>query len=362
MYGRGQRSVKRKWQTHRRLTASAPGNTAGKYVILSEIWSAQPNQPKIYVYMKIQSIVRAGMLTAVFGVFLFLNTLGGLWVESLFPYFFGLPILLCCLICDRDSKVPLCAFLAMFLLMFMLSGITTWLVAGSMLVCGYVFGRGAIRQKNLFVLCLATMLILFVTDLLSMTVFAAVFGFDVKEELSVMGPFLWMVSPMMILILLAFIESLLETLVAALGCVVLCQRVLHRPVPFKLPENWDVSPWCFWLLLVLWGVWEILVYQNNPALTVWRDLALGLLILDFLLMVWQGYLLQFRKARTAMDELRDDPSVQIHPSKLKKKRKAIQNRLFWMTFLSLMPLLNVYTALTGMYNLVLRTFARKKGS
>ncbi|UNT93162.1 hypothetical protein [Allobaculum sp. Allo2] len=63
--------------------------------------------------------------------------------------FFGLPILLCCLICDQDSKVPLCAFLAMFLLMFMLSGITTWLVAGSMLVCGYVFGRGAIRQKNL---------------------------------------------------------------------------------------------------------------------------------------------------------------------------------------------------------------------
>lgn len=39
-------------------------------------------------------------------------------------------------------------------------------------------------------------------------------------------------------------------------------------------------------------------------------------------MVWQGYLLQFRKARTAMDELRDDPSVQNHPSKLKKEKKS----------------------------------------
>ena len=83
------------------------------------------------------------MLCAVYGVMIFANTLTGLWVESLFPYLFAFPILICAI--KQTPQVSLCALVAMFILTLMLGSLTTWLIAGSMLAAGWVFGWGIHR-------------------------------------------------------------------------------------------------------------------------------------------------------------------------------------------------------------------------
>lgn len=101
------------------------------------------------------------MLCAVYGVMIFANTLTGLWVESLFPYLFAFPILICAI--KQTPQVSLCALVAMFILTLMLGSLTTWLIAGSMLAAGWVFGWGIHQRISLVwtaVFCFGVMTLL----------------------------------------------------------------------------------------------------------------------------------------------------------------------------------------------------------
>lgn len=283
--------------------------------------------------MKIQPLVRSGMLCAVYGVILFLNTAGGLWIETVFPYLFALPVMIDALSTDPKSRMPLWALVAMGLLTLMLSGITTWFFAGSMLISGYVFGRGLRKDRSLLTLLLISVVVLFVVNLLSMTLLAALFGFDQAAELEAFAPFFQMISPVTILTVLAAAESLLESLACGLLAVVVMARIAPRAFHLNLTHSADIPRWCGWIFPVLLILWKIAFSAGVP---VWiRDGLLLLLLADLILLVWQGYQLLcsliFKQRKTWS---------------VKKQKLAV----FAVTLMVFLPGINLIPAAAGLFD------------
>lgn len=295
--------------------------------------------------MKIRSMVRAGMLCAVYGVFLFVNIITGLWIETVFPYLFALPVLVTALTNDEKSSVPFCALCAMVLLTLMLSSLTTWLFAGSMLLSGYIIGRGLRKNVNVLLLVIASFALLFVINMLSMTIMAAVFGFDLVKETEGFAWIFAYVSPLMIVGLLALFQSLLEAIACALIGVILMMKILPHTFHVALPVTFDVPAWCGWILPLLLGAWGYTAFGMHQPPELLRDVLLALSLVDFELMVWQGYLDMYRNIVRRMH---------------KEKDRKLRVELFAKTFAALVPVLNIYPALTGWVSCISSSFKRSK--
>lgn len=289
--------------------------------------------------MKIRSIVRAGMLCAVYGVFIVLNTVSGLWIESVFPYLFAVPILFAALDGADSPKVTLCAYLAMLILTLLLSSFTTWLIAGGMLKSGYLTGRGLARRQNVLLVFLVVFVLQFVVSFLSMSVLASLFGFDLAAETEMFPGVFSVITPLTFVIALALFESLLESLACILLGVVMMLKILPGSFHLSLPVNLHAPRWSAWIFLPLYLVWLYLVRSGSENLSALRDVVLCLWLADLELLVWEGYLDSFLKMNRKKAR-----------SEQEKKKEHIW--IFILTFCALLPGLNLIVAAIGFIALV----------
>ncbi len=204
------------------------------------------------VEMTTRSIARAGMSAALYGVILLLNTMLGTGVENIFPYLFAAPILYIAL--TSTTAISLCAFVAMLALTFMLAGMTTWLIAGSMLLGGLILGLG-FKRKTPFWAVAATFVVQSAAAWLTMTVFAALFGYDASEERELMKLLGNLISWDGLVLLVACFSGLLETI--ALSCLAVLMTLKIPGMYKKLYTGLKFSldpplSWAFLVSLILW--------------------------------------------------------------------------------------------------------------
>ncbi len=205
--------------------------------------------------MKTRSIARAGMLCAVYGVFLLINALTGLFIESVFPFLFALPILMVAL--DQPRKVSLCALMAMIVLSLMLGSFTTWVIGIGYLIAGWIFGQGIHYKIPMLTSSLLCLMVLGVSNYLQMTVWATLFGFDVQENMQVFTQYLPFISWSAFLFILAFLYALWETISMACVAIMVVLRKDRNKADYRFLFNFRLSlskPFgiAFLLALTLW--------------------------------------------------------------------------------------------------------------
>lgn len=226
------------------------------------------------------------MLCAVYGLLLFANTFSGLWIESLFPYIFALPILLSAM--KEGPQVSLCALGAMLLLTWMLSGMSTWLIAGSMLLAGWMFGWGIHSGISIVWTSLVCLLILFGVNLLEMTVLAALFGFDPAEEQSVYRLISSWISWNGFLCALAALQAFLETFAMACLTVLIALKGSTRREILSFKLKVGISPLFFWGFCVIFPVWALAVGGMVSFPVELRDLLLIAWMICLIAMIFKG--------------------------------------------------------------------------
>ncbi len=236
--------------------------------------------------MKTKSVARAGMLCGVYGVLLLMNTLTGFWVESIFPYLFALPILVLAL--KEDARLSLCALAAMLAMTFMLSGMTTWILAGSMLAAGWIFGYGIRRKISILTTSILCFILLFIISLLQLTLLAALFGFDgaqEKEMYQFLEPY---ISWNGLLVLLAVIEAFLETFAMAALTILLAFKLLKEPQIARLKLKVAISPWFAWIFCVIFPIWLLSISGMVSFHAEVKDCLFFAVLVCLIALIWQG--------------------------------------------------------------------------
>lgn len=236
--------------------------------------------------MKTKSIAQAGMLCAVYGVMIFANTLTGLWVESLFPYLFAFPILICAI--KQTPQVSLCALVAMFILTLMLGSLTTWLIAGSMLAAGWVFGWGIHQHISLVwtaVFCFGVMTLL---NYLEVSVLAAIFGYDMSMEKEL---FQWISSFLSwngLLLILSGLMGFLESFALACMSIVVGFKVDKTLTVANLGLRVGIHPWFAWMFTLLLPIWFLTLTGVISCPSGVKDLLVILIVVCFCALIVKG--------------------------------------------------------------------------
>lgn len=244
--------------------------------------------------MKTQSIARCGLLCGIYGAVLWVNTLSGLWLEAALPMLFGLPVLMIALLYERTLVFS--SLGAMVVLTFLFSPFSTWIMAGTMLVCGMVFGLGMKSGRNLVTLALWCWPLMGLINLLTMTLLAGLFGFDAQAERLAFAPFSGLLSWPTWLVLLALLIGAVQTVGMAAGAVVVVSR-LHKYI--------NIQP------VLAFGLWPGLAVVGPVVLMIWlagftgvvsypiglRDVFLVIALVCFAAYILRGTALLVRKLK-----------------------------------------------------------------
>lgn len=236
--------------------------------------------------MKTKSIAQAGMLCALYGVFLLANTFTGLVVESAFPFIFAIPILVCAL--KEPRNISLCALAAMIVLSFLLGNFTTWVIGISNLMAGWIFGNGIHQRKPMLTTSLWCLGVLCLSNYLQMNFWATLFGFSGQEDYGLIRQIL-PISWQSFLLFSSFLFGLLETV--SIGClaIIVTLKVYHYHFDFSYLFGFHLSlPKWFLFFFLLWTtLWLTNLYA--PFLPRWAD---DLLFLGFgvclVLLIYKG--------------------------------------------------------------------------
>lgn len=197
------------------------------------------------------------MLCAVYGVFLLMNALSGLFLESVFPFIFAIPILIVAL--DQPRSISLCALAAMILLSFMLGSFTTWVIGIGYLIAGWIFGQGIHYKIPMLTSALFCEGVLGLSNYLQITIWAAIFGFDAQENMRFLTQYFPFISWQTFLIFSACLYSLWETI--SIGClsILVTLRMERNKADYSFLFNFRLSlskrfGFLFLLALVVWGI------------------------------------------------------------------------------------------------------------
>lgn len=244
--------------------------------------------------MKTKSIAQAGMLCAVYGVMIFMNTLTGLWVESIFPYLFCFPILICAL--QNDVKVSFCAMAAMFILTLMLSSLTTWLIAGSMLLAGWIFGSCIHKRISILTASMICFVLMSGLNYLEMSLMAVVFGYDLSVERQFFGYVSQVVSWSTLLLIMAGLMGLLETFALTCMTIVVALKADRKLSVLDLGLKVGIHPLFAWLFTLLFPIWFMSLAGMLELPAGVKDLFVVLLVVCLVAMIGQGTIVLIQKA------------------------------------------------------------------
>lgn len=235
--------------------------------------------------MKTRQITRSALLCALYGLVLFINSMAGLAVETYLPWLFALPVMVDS--CLYDAKISGTTMIAMLLMTLMLSGATTWLMASSYLLAGWVFGIGVHRLWSPWVSCLTSFAVLTVVNWISMTLMASLFGFTGEEERALLAWLGDVISWNALLWIISAVLAFTQTLV--LYCMfILIVAQLRLPIEIRrLSFAGRISPVFAWLFLAS-AVICSLVLSSGCCRGTGQDLALIAFFVLFVLMVLDG--------------------------------------------------------------------------
>lgn len=244
--------------------------------------------------MKTKSIAKAGLICAIYGMFVELDVLTGLLIETTFPYLFALPIFICAL--KEDRKISLSALFAMVILTFILTSLTTWVIAISMLLAGWCFGYCVNKQYSLAKATVVTFVVLMISSLLQITVLANLFGFTPES----MEEFYQWVAPIIswqgLYVLLAGFEALLETVTIALMSVVIAFKIIPHKAIQPLKAIGHVPVVCVWVFTFGIAIWVLLILFDVQVEFWIKDVLLFAILFSLIGFIWNGCMILQRKA------------------------------------------------------------------
>ncbi len=201
--------------------------------------------------MNTHEIARGALLSAIYGVLLEINLFSSLSIENLVPFLFAVPLLCAA---ARSSRKMLQADLAcMLVLTILLSGMSTWLLAGSMLLGAYFLGRpfclsrkaapqnqpsDSEAEKALQKGFAACLIVQVLSSFASMTLLAGLFGYSMSEDAALFAMFGHILQPFSLIFLISVIVGFCESLVMFLMMQVILilfrrkrESALSLPVP-----------------------------------------------------------------------------------------------------------------------------------
>lgn len=178
--------------------------------------------------MNTKAITRSAMFCALYGVLIVLNNMTAMSIGSYFPWLFALPMMVDALM--FDPKVSSACFGAMVILTLILGSMTTWLPALSFLCAGFAYGLCIRKQWPFWLRFVVVFGLLFVDEMLSVTVFASVFGYTPEAASEIMSYITHFISWTGFLILSSALLALLEMLVLeCLGPILMARLKIHIP-------------------------------------------------------------------------------------------------------------------------------------
>lgn len=212
-------------------------------------------------------ITEGAMMTAIFGVMLFLNRqLGGI-LEYLMYWIFTFPILL--YTAKYGIRASLATSTAMVVLSFMLGTPTTIFYAVSCVLIGVVYGGGVRKGWSNTSLLASTGILTLLSYIFTMVVFAAFFGYSVEEDIEMLTMLMNMlnmnlgVSMKYILYIFTsftvILTTVLQTMCIHMVAVLLMDRLKIAHHKMKTVFDLSVPKWIGWICIVIW----LLFYGSN---------------------------------------------------------------------------------------------------
>lgn len=212
-------------------------------------------------------ITEGAMMTAIFGVMLFLNRqLGGI-LEYLMYWIFTFPILL--YTAKYGIRASLATSTAMVVLSFMLGTPTTIFYAVSCVLIGIVYGGGVRKGWSNTSLLASTGILTLLSYIFTMVVFAAFFGYSVEEDIEMLTMLMNMlnmnlgVSMKYILYIFTsftvILTTVLQTMCIHMVAVLLMDRLKIAHHKMKTVFDLSVPKWIGWICIVIW----LLFYGSN---------------------------------------------------------------------------------------------------
>lgn len=212
-------------------------------------------------------ITEGAMMCALFGVLLFLNRQFAGMIEYLMYWIFTFPILI--YTAKYGWKASLATGMSMFFLSMMLGTISTMFYAGSCIVIGAVYGGGVRKEWSNGKLLLSSFVLTFLSYIVTMVLFAAIFGYSIEEDIEFITMLLSMLHiqsgirmDYMLIIFTAvtvILTSVLQTFCIHLLSQILLERlhIAHR----KMNSILDISlpKWVGWISIMIW----VLFYAQN---------------------------------------------------------------------------------------------------
>lgn len=211
---------------------------------------------------EVRRISEGGMMVALVGVILFFNRQSAGILESVFYWVLSFPILI--YTCRYGLKWGCIVSVAMMVISFILSAPTTMFYLFSSLVIGVVYGEGVRRRwPNRWLLGL-TFLFTFCSYLITMFVFAEIFGYNIEVEMSEVASMLSGLMQMsgaslvvemrhavLIIVLFAnILNVVLQSLCIHLISFVLLRRLKIEMNPVKTVFDLRLSKGLGWVLLL----------------------------------------------------------------------------------------------------------------
>lgn len=298
--------------------------------------------------MNTRQLTRSAMLCALYGLILFINSISALSVETYFPFLLAVPILANAAL--YPPKVSLTSFAAMAVMTLMLSSMTTWLYAFSYLLAGLLFGIGIHEKKSSLLTSLLCMIVLFVCNYLSLTVFAAVFGYDPAEAQMIAAAFGNLIPWQTLLILMALLLGFTQTIVIYCLALIMVERMHIDMQRLSLPHWQDIDKRLAWGFPISAALAGAAIFFKAPQWAI--SAALLLFLFFFVLMVYAGSQVLLHKIRTAVSKKPADEKGKSR-SQMKKKRSSREFRLiFLLVFTAFVPGIDLFHALTGFFSIL----------
>jgi len=236
-----------------------------------------------------RKITEGAMMSALVGLLLFLNRQFAGLLEYATYWILSFPILVYTV--KYDWKAALLPSTAMLLLSLMISMPTTTFYLASALLCGMVYGYGINRKWPNQWLLLVSGILTLLSYLITMVLFAAVFGYDPKEDI-IMATYLMdalhidginiVQIALLVSVVLSITTAILQTICVHLFAVLILRR-MRLPSP-QLQSVFDctVPKWIGWISICIWllfSLQNVLKLEGNILV-----LLISLYIVDMILL------------------------------------------------------------------------------
>ena len=235
--------------------------------------------------MNTKQLTQGAMVCGLYGLLLLLNQQFALFIETSFPWIYVFPVLV--YTAKTSTKPGFIVMISMLLMTFLFSGFTTWVLAGSSLLIGWLYGVGVHHRFSLSLQFWIVLLESFVVNAAMIFVWSNLFGWNLMEEFQLLPSWSPHISFFVFCFILVFLVSLLQAMVIHLFAIWILSRwtyVLENRKRFSMPFS---SKWIAIGSIIIWILFFLCqnVIKCNEG---FFDCIQILFILDMLILLYYG--------------------------------------------------------------------------